>query len=114
VRFIELAPVADAHAVARTVASGLGLPTQHAAESLFEVAAASYEQRSVLLIFDNCEHLQKECARIVERLLHACPSMRVLATSRMRLNIDGERVFPLSTLSLPDETDSFNPTELKK
>jgi len=38
--------------------------------------------RQALVVLDNCEHLSVECAALVDRLLRACPDVRVLATSR--------------------------------
>src|SRR5207249_6040500 len=57
--------------------------------------------RSLLLVLDNCEHLLAACAQFVEALLRACPNVRVMATSRERLGITGERVYAVPSLSLP-------------
>jgi predicted ATPase len=51
-----------------------------------------------LLVLDNCEHLVAEVADLVEQLLIACPDMSVLATSRERLGVPGERVVHLEPL----------------
>src|SRR5882757_8751851 len=45
-----------------------------------------------LLVLDNCEHLTDAVAEVVLRLLHHCPRLRILATSREPLGIDGERI----------------------
>ncbi len=55
----------------------------------------------MLLVIDNCEHLIDACAAFIENLLRACPRVSVLATSRERLNIPGETVFQVPTLSTP-------------
>ena len=55
----------------------------------------------MLLVIDNCEHLIDACATFIENLLRACPRVSVLATSRERLNIPGETVFQVPTLSIP-------------
>src|SRR5207249_6847998 len=57
--------------------------------------------RSLLLVLDNCEHLLAACAQFVEALLRACPNVRVMATSRERLGLTGERVYGVPSLSLP-------------
>jgi hypothetical protein len=55
------------------------------------------------LVLDNCEHLIAEVAELVERLLAACPDVTVLATSRERLGVPGERVVQLPPL--PSDSD---------
>jgi predicted ATPase len=54
-----------------------------------------------LLLLDNCEHLIEACAEMADYLLRACPGLTILATSRERLAIAGERVYLVPTLSLP-------------
>ena len=46
--------------------------------------------RELLLVLDNCEHLIASCAELVEVLLRGAPALRILATSREALGIDGE------------------------
>jgi predicted ATPase/DNA-binding SARP family transcriptional activator len=57
--------------------------------------------KTVLLALDNCEHLTSACADLVDELLDRCPELRVLATSREPLAIDGESLWPVPPLSLP-------------
>jgi predicted ATPase len=56
-----------------------------------------------LLVLDNCEHVIESSAILVERLLHSCASVRVLATSRERLDVPGEVVHRVTGLALPAE-----------
>ncbi len=56
----------------------------------------------VLLVLDNCEHLVAACAEIVERLLTTCANLRVLATSREPLRIQGEVTWRVPSLAFPD------------
>ena len=55
---------------------------------------------------DNCEHLIGDVAELVEEMVHRCPDVRVLATSREGLGVLGERVWPLRSLATPKGTDS--------
>jgi predicted ATPase/DNA-binding CsgD family transcriptional regulator len=55
-----------------------------------------------VLVVDNCEHLAGEVVRLVAELCAGAPELRLLLTSRMPLGIEGERVFQLSPLGLPD------------
>jgi predicted ATPase/DNA-binding XRE family transcriptional regulator len=58
--------------------------------------------QTLLLVLDNCEHLVDACANLVSRLLAASPYLRVLATSREALGVDGEIVWRVPPLSFPE------------
>ncbi len=59
------------------------------------------EDRECLLLVDNCEHVIGGAARLVDEILRAAPGMRVIATSREPLGIDGESITSLPPLALP-------------
>jgi predicted ATPase/DNA-binding SARP family transcriptional activator len=96
----ELAPVADGSLVARMVASSLGLREQPE-RRIEDVMIAFLEGRYVLLLIDNCEHLVQAVAELVETLLRGCANVRVLATSREALRVEGETAWALPPLALP-------------
>ena len=102
--FVELASVVDGALVAQAVASALGLP-EEASRPPREILAAALAGRQALLILDNCEHVVGACAELAETLLRVCPQLRVLATSRERLNIPGEVTFQVPPLALPHELE---------
>jgi non-specific serine/threonine protein kinase len=58
--------------------------------------------KKMLLIFDNCEHLIEDVARLSEAILDSCSDLRIVATSREALNVDGELTWRVRTLSVPD------------
>ncbi len=58
--------------------------------------------RHLLLMLDNCEHLLEACATLADTLLHSCPHLKILASSREGLGIAGETVYRIPSLSLPD------------
>jgi predicted ATPase/DNA-binding SARP family transcriptional activator len=60
-----------------------------------------------LLILDNCEHVLDPAATLAERLLDAAPALRVLATSQVALDVDGEAVVELAPLALDDAVELF-------
>src|SRR5512132_188797 len=62
---------------------------------------AALELRQAVLVLDNCEHLADPVARLVERVLAACPGVRVLATSREPLRVPGEARWPVPALPVP-------------
>ena len=61
--------------------------------------------KELLLVVDNCEHLVEACAQLIEQLLHACPRLKIIASSREALGIAGETVYRVPSLALPDEAD---------
>jgi len=63
--------------------------------------------RSLLLVLDNCEHLVEPASKLAHDVLRHCPGVRVLATSREGLGIDGEQVWPLRSLAELDSVALF-------
>jgi predicted ATPase len=62
--------------------------------------------RRGLLLLDNCEHLAAEVAGLTVALVARCPDLRILATSRVPLGVDGEHVLRLGGLALGPGADS--------
>ena len=98
---VDLAPLSEPALVTQTVASVLDV-REGQSRSLIEVLSSYLRRRELLLLLDNCEHLIGACAALVETLLRAAPNLRVLATSREALGVDGEVVWRVPSLSLPD------------
>ncbi len=99
--WVELAPLSDPTLVSQAVASSLdvrGAPGR----ALSEVLVEHLEDKNILLVLDNCEHLIDACAALADSLLRSCPDLRVLATSREALSVAGEAVWPVPPLSAPD------------
>ena len=59
------------------------------------------QDKALLLILDNFEHLI-DCARLVLDILQTAPRVKVLATSRERLRLSGESIYPLEGMDFPD------------
>ena len=98
---VELAPLNEPGLLPVAVGRGLGLGDERAGEPLRELAE-HIGQRRKLLVLDNCEHLLSACAGLVAELLRACAGLRVLATSREPLRLEGEAVYQVPPLGLPD------------
>jgi non-specific serine/threonine protein kinase len=93
VRWVPLADVSDPDLLELTVMQSVGPRTSSTA------ALTDYlHDRHVLLVLDNCEHLVDSCAQLVTWLLPRCPGVRILATSREVLNVEGERTFMVAPL----------------
>jgi predicted ATPase len=94
----ELTDVDAAEDVPGAVAESLGFPSVDAAV----VGVGDAERR---LVLDNCEHMVSAAAEVAALLLRRCSRVRILATSREPLHVDGEHVFPLAPLDVPTGDD---------
>lgn len=98
---VEFAPLLEAALVPQTVAYAVGVPEQPGRSPLQTLREALGE-KELLLLLDNCEHLVEAAANLVDSLLDACAHLRILATSREALRVEGETRWPVPPLSLPD------------
>ncbi|AEV86570.1 SARP family transcriptional regulator [Actinoplanes sp. SE50] len=69
-----------------------------------DVLVDQFAGRECLFVVDNCEHLIDAVAHLTTALLVRCPGLRILATSREPLAVDGEALVPLGPLGLPEQT----------
>lgn len=99
--YVELAPVTNPELVEQTVATALGLRIDQAS-SIVELLLRFLKTKHVLLLLDNCEHLVEYCAQLADRLLHGCPHLTILVSSREALGVLGETAYRVPSLSLPD------------
>jgi predicted ATPase/DNA-binding CsgD family transcriptional regulator len=97
----ELDALRDPGLLAQTVATVLGLGDV-GAEATTRLAD-HLEDKRLLLVLDNCEHLVDGCAMLVSTLLSRAPDLRVLATSRHVLGVEGEHIMEVSPLAVPDD-----------
>lgn len=97
--FCDLAPLSDPELVASTVASVFHLHEDPVRTSLEQVTDA-LQDRQTVLVLDNCEHVVDAAAKLADALLHSCPGVRLLATSREPLAIDGEHVYRVPSMSV--------------
>jgi predicted ATPase/DNA-binding SARP family transcriptional activator len=98
--FVELAGVADERSVDDAVAAALHLPTNTGRSST--AAIVDYvRDKTMLLVLDNCEHLVKACARLVQTLCRDAAGLTVLATSRVPLHLAEEHVVRLEPFATP-------------
>ncbi|HVA89390.1 MAG TPA: AAA family ATPase [Chloroflexota bacterium] len=99
---VELAAQTPDRDLIAAVGRALGLREER--DRPFEEAIVAYlraRERPILLVLDNCEHLRAPCARLIATLLQAGPQVRILATSRERLGMQGERVEEAPPLTTP-------------
>ena len=102
--FVDVATLADPALIPQAIVAALGIQERPGRDPL-ERIADHLRAKEALLVLDSCECWVVPCARIVEQLLRACPRQQIMATSRQKLSVAGERVLPVSPLSLPDGDD---------
>lgn len=106
VAFVTLAALEPttqiAHQLATTIAAGLQVPLQGGAAPADQLQQALYD-KALLLILDNCEHLP--VAPFINALLQQTRSLKLLVTSRTRLNLPGEQLLHLRGLATPAVVD---------
>ena len=98
--FVDLAQVGTQDALLGAVAAVFDLQLQPDRNPLDDICLYLKNKR-LLLILDNCEHIVTETARVVAALVKNCPNVVVLATSREVLNVGGEHVYRVPSLTLP-------------
>ena len=103
--FFELAAVTDPAAVPDAVAAVLGI-TQQPGKTVAESVAAALEGRVRLLVFDNCEHVLDAAADLIEAILAASATIKIVATSREGLGIADEQLWPVPSLDVGAGVDS--------
>jgi non-specific serine/threonine protein kinase len=98
---VELASIPDPALPVQEVATLFGV-REEPGRPLLDTLAAFLRPAATLLVLDNCEHLVDACATLADRLLTACPDLRILATSRQPLGLDYEVAHRVPPMSLPD------------
>ena len=96
----RLETAVTAHDVIDTLVAALNVGGEAA---LFERLRAS----TALVILDNCEHVLDAAADLAVRLLDAAPALRILCTSQVPLDVDGEALYELAPLALPEAVELF-------
>ncbi len=99
--FVELSPLNDSGLVPQTVLTTLGL-IERQGKSIWQMLQDFLRERNLLIILDNCEHLIEACAKLAKELLSHCPTLKILATSREALGVEGEMAWRVPSLSSPD------------
>ncbi len=97
----ELAAADAEEAVLEIVTRALGVvprPGMSALDSILD----HLRGRDCLIVLDNCEHVLDTVADLTDAILRGCEHVRVLATSREGLGIDGEQLRPIRSLPVPE------------
>lgn len=100
---IRLAPLTNPEAVLSTIASVLGV-RELGERTTLETLQTHLRPRRLLLLLDSFEPVLAAAPALAE-LLRACPAVKALVTSRARLRLRGERLFPILPLAMPEAAD---------
>ncbi|MGH3481950.1 MAG: ATP-binding protein [Nocardioidaceae bacterium] len=97
--FVDLVHVSDPELVVPALADAVGVVAPLGG-SIEEAVTRSLADSDALVVLDNCEHLLDAVRSCVELLLGHCPSLTVVATSRVRMGAPFEWVYPVPGLSV--------------
>ncbi|MFK3857170.1 ATP-binding protein [Agrobacterium pusense] len=97
--FLDLAPLRNPSSLSSVLASQLRLP--EIAGDTVSLLTAHLRGKNMLLVFDSCELVLDAAAELAEILLREAPGIRILATSREALRVEGESVYRLPALDMP-------------
>src|SRR3954471_19633827 len=103
----ELAAADDDLLMAQLIANALGC-RQRPGLSLADSIVEFLKVRNLLLVLDNCEHLLDAAGTLADAILRTCPGVRVLATSREALEVEGERVVRVKSLEVDAAVRMFD------
>jgi predicted ATPase/DNA-binding winged helix-turn-helix (wHTH) protein len=97
--FVELASLSNPQLIPGALAAVLGLATL--GDQPLPALVAHLQNKSMLIVLDNCEHALDAVAVLAERLLRGAPDIHLLATSRQPLRCEGEFLYHLAALAVP-------------
>ncbi|MEP7203917.1 MAG: NB-ARC domain-containing protein [Ilumatobacteraceae bacterium] len=103
---VELAQLSDPEAVVGAVSNEMSMPLQPDMSPV-ESMVDWLRRRSMVMVFDNCEHLINELAEVVTAIIDACADVRIIATSREPLSVSGEHVHRVASLEHEHAADLF-------
>ncbi|HEU5370179.1 MAG TPA: adenylate/guanylate cyclase domain-containing protein, partial [Ktedonobacterales bacterium] len=104
---VPLAPVSAPEQVLPTIAQTLSIG-EYSDQPLFSLLQGVLKDKHLLLLLDNFEQVAA-AAVVVADLLTACPSLKVLVTSRVALHVRAEQEFAVPPLALPRLTSKQQP-----
>jgi len=105
--FVALGDITDDSLVMPKVRQALNLP-ERTADPEERRIAVELAARGAILVLDSCEHLTTGVAELARSILLSAPTVRILATSRMPLEVEGEVVRTLAALRVPAANASHN------
>ncbi len=105
--FIDLAPLSDTNLVPHYILNSLGLREEHS-HTPSDNLVQFFEDKSALLILDNCEQVSQGAAQLSQALIGRTMGLKILATSREPLGVAGETVWCIPSLSTPKAEEELS------
>lgn len=99
--FIDLTSLSDPNLLSQTIQNTLGLVEQKDMPTL-QALQEHLKRKKVLFVLDNCEHLVEACASLTFELLSQTAHLKILASSREALGVQGEFAWRVPSLSVPE------------
>jgi predicted ATPase/DNA-binding winged helix-turn-helix (wHTH) protein len=97
---VELGSLVEPELVPSAIARSVGIEPSANRDAIDQLTAA-FQRKHLLLVLDNCEHLIESVAGLAEALLHGAPRLWILATSQEPLAAEGERIYRVAPLRVP-------------
>jgi predicted ATPase/DNA-binding CsgD family transcriptional regulator len=98
--FVNVAPIIDHSLVVPSIALTLNVK-EATDQPLIETLKAYLRGKEVLLLLDSFEHMMEAAPAVVDMLVSA-PDLKVMVTSREPLHMQGEQVYQVPPMELPD------------
>ena len=102
--YAELATASDPSAVPNILVAVFEIQ-ESLQRPMLDTLVAHLENKNLLIVLDNCEHVVAEASKATAAILRAAPKVNILATSREPLGVRGEAVYRLPSLSVPATPD---------
>ena len=109
--WVDLVSLTDPSLVPQAVAKVLDVH-EISDQPLTETLIEYFQSKQALIVLNNCEHLVSACAQLSDQLLGACVGLKILTTSREALDILGETIWQVPSLTLPDAQVMLEPEGL--
>lgn len=103
---VELAPISDPAFIISVISSVFNIREVQNIP-LIQLVIDFLRGKEALLVLDNCEHLVEASARMASQFLHECPDLKILASSREALGVEGETVYRVPSLKDDEATRLF-------
>ena len=97
--FVDLARIGSDDEVAEAFANAIDFAPEPG-RPIDQQVRSRIGSKQMLLVVDNCEHVLDEIAEQIDALLNACPNLRIVATSREALDVDGEQALRVPSMGV--------------
>jgi len=105
--YVNLGSLTSGELVQQSILSTLGLKEEQNKSALGTVID-HLRGREMIVFLDNCEHLIDHCATVIDDLIHQCPGVKAILTSRQSFGIAGESIYHVPSLGAPPDASQVN------